>query len=409
MNPIRVLAASLMLNALLLGTLIWKVRSQQSPRSTPPPTVAYGVGVESALETESTPVLDETETTGPFHWNQLDTTDGFAYRDGLLRIGCPPATVRDILKPRVNRHYGERIRSLIRPYSEQFWDRLRPPFERVLKDLEVETDALEEEETNLLSRLFAGFPAGNGPSNDPSAWEDYELDFLPEDIRGKVSERFEADQGRREKVAQTQFQNPAEREEALRALKVQLDAELGEILSDEERAELTQRRSNHAQIRFVEGVDLSPSELREVVRISDALESDGRVGYGNGSGPQRKALEQLLGPDRAAALERARDPQFQPLLTLARRLGGTPDQAVALWNAQNTAAEQARSITRAEGLTEADRQAALEILQAGLRQRVGSILGGERGIDTWERSMKGWREQTYQIPEFDPVDALDTP
>ena len=58
----------------------------------------------------------------PFHWDQVVSSDFFAYRDNLRAVGCPDRTLRDILLSEVNRTYAARADDLIRPIASRFWD-----------------------------------------------------------------------------------------------------------------------------------------------------------------------------------------------------------------------------------------------------------------------------------------------
>jgi len=169
------------------------------------------------------------------------------------------------------------------------------------------------------------------------------------------------------------------------------------------------RRSPRAQFRELNGIDPTEAELLEVVRVSAELSFATIPGDDDFPAREKEAIGKLLGPERAASLERAQDPQFQQLLRLTDRLGETSDQAVLLWKAQEAMEQQARQVIGNSARSETERKAQLESLREDLGRQVETLLGGSRGRETWELAKSQWLFRTFEIREIDPVSVLDFP
>ncbi|MCW5558781.1 MAG: hypothetical protein KIT22_13250, partial [Verrucomicrobiae bacterium] len=171
------------------------------------------------------------------------------------------------------------------------------------------------------------------------------------------------------------------------------------LLTLEEEDQWKLRTSRFARLRELEGISLNEDELAEAIRIKERT-------AGDTNGLERAAMVELLGAERAADFVRAQDRGFQSLLRMSDRLGATAEQARELWDLEQETRRLAEAANQDLERPEAERLAEL----AGLRQRLASsaetILGGQRGRDLWERSRKGWLDQTFRIAEDDPLASL---
>lgn len=174
------------------------------------------------------------------------------------------------------------------------------------------------------------------------------------------------------------------------------------LLTAEELDQLKLRRSRFASLRDLEGVNLSEDELAELIQMKEAM-----VLVANPNGEalpgEREAIERLLDPQRGEEFIRAQNQEFQSLLSLTSRLGASPDQAHQLWEAHEDASAYAQTLIDDTRRPEAERRAELTTLREDLAARAEAILGGPRGRETWERSKKNWLDQSFQLPEEDPL------
>ena len=402
------LAVSLVLNGMLLVAVLRDRLTERGMRL--PPMDQNETNTTRPAATDSSRSQPNTEEPSPFHWLQLETSDWFAYRDGLLRVGCPGSTVRHILTPLVHRHYASLSRERLSPYVAEFWERFRPPNEEAGEVVDELVKAIEREEEMLLSQLLGGIAQTKDEPPILSPLANQQLDFLPESVRPEVLKRMEAHSERVQEFRSAKFASSEEKQQALSALRTRLDSELSEILSPDQREELSLRGSPVAELRTVAGVDLTDGELWEVIRRVESTKSDDPSGAGYISESlKQQALEAVLGPDRAGEIRRVQQPEYQDLLNAVQRLGLPDDRAAEVWQAQEALAVEAQRLGREGALPEAELQVRVNQLKAELSRRVGELLGGDRGRETWEHAMHHWVEIQYGLPRFDPVSALESP
>ncbi len=128
----------------------------------------------------------------PFDWSQVESEDFLAYANNLRGIGCPEATVRDILTAEINDLFVHRRQDLFRPFQSQIWD-LVAHGDLNLRNLVFEkAEALDEQKEALLKKVFSAEPPEKG-SFPTSQYESVMGDTLsPEKVRKlhEISEKF---------------------------------------------------------------------------------------------------------------------------------------------------------------------------------------------------------------------------
>jgi hypothetical protein len=169
---------------------------------------------------------------------------------------------------------------------------------------------------------------------------------------------------------------------------------LASLLSPEELAEYRRRNSRFANLRELEGVELSEPELAVITRLKE------REQFGNS--PMTNEVAVLLGPERFADFERAQQDGYQELLRLSERLEAKPETARELWDARQSAERIARVMAKDTQLTSAERAAQLAALREAMRAHAGEVLGA-RGLAAWERQQADWLKQSFDLPEEDPL------
>ena len=69
---------------------------------------------------EAAPVV--VEVAAPFNWQQVESADYRVYIENLRAIGCPEATIRDIIVADINELFAGRIKELVDGVTGRFWD-----------------------------------------------------------------------------------------------------------------------------------------------------------------------------------------------------------------------------------------------------------------------------------------------
>lgn len=397
MNRSRWLLLSFALNALLLLAVVRQYRPLLVPSGgsdanrSVVPAENQAVNADSAASVE--PAVDVTSSAATFHWSQFNVADWPAYRDGLRSIGCPERTRREILEPLVRRHYVEQVHTLAAPYVSRFWDLMRGGGKQGFEGLKTAVEELSEKQKESLKQLL-GDP---GPADERSTTgnHDERLAFLPAAVR----ERVVAAQARQRERWQEYFQNfqsdnNDSRKAASKALQEEANQELASLLSPEELAEYRRRNSRFANLRELEGVELSEPELAVITRLKEREQS--------GNSPMTNEVAVLLGPERFADFERAQQPGYQELLRLSERLEAKPETARELWDARQSAERTARVMAKDTQLSSAERAAQLAALREAMRAHAGEVLGA-RGLAAWERQQADWLKQSFDLPEEDPL------
>lgn len=391
------LVASLALNLLLLG---WLPRTDTRDRHVAANEPAVGDQIEGLAADAAVPTGAEPPDEGrvsAFHWSQLDTSDWFAYRDGLLEVGCPAATVREIIEPGVRRSYVTRVRELAAPYVNRFWELAWSGDDATFESVKGSVHVLEEEQEKLLEDLFAGLPSDDGGPSASRASDEATLDFLAPSIRERLEE---LQQAHREELKKARaLPDSDDRKARLAELRQQHQLEISSLLTPEEEDQWKLRTSRFAGLRELEGISLGEDELAEAIRIKERTAGDTH-------GLERTALAELLGTERAADFIRAQDDEFQSLLRMSGRLGATAEQARELWDLEQEARRLAEAANQDFERSETERLADLAGLRQHLASSVETLLGGKRGREMWEHSRNDWLGRTFRVAEDDPLASL---
>ena len=392
------LRASLVLNLVLFVALAVTFRSR-------PQGLWAGSEGRAGAEVESTDRGDAQASEagarsspverGAWSWSQLTMDPLPAYRDGLRAIGCPDASIREILEPIVFRQIRERCRREVTPLSVSFWERLAGGINKTTKEVQSIAEHLKQDHERALGDLLGALSAG---SSAEASNGDPVTQFLPAETQSAVH----AAQTRYQLRLLNWYSSPesqgTNRVAGAASLEAEHKEEMENLLSADQTAEYRRRSSNHASLRMLEGIELSESDVKSVVELLDRTE--------NGSDDARETeLKALLGEDRAKELERAQDANYQMLHELGRRAGIPRENTAALWEAQQSAEIAARGLASNSSQTIADREAAMSALRESIEASAEKLLG-ERGMSAWRQMRLNWLKGTFQVPPIDPLAGL---
>jgi hypothetical protein len=346
-------------------------------------------------------VHSETSAIEIFQWAQLDQSSWQAYRDSLLVIGCPARTVQEILLPLIDREYVQNALPLTQPVRDRFWEYLCPPAEQRLMGIIGRLEEISRKRQELIEALFAGFPAiGDQEAGiDPA---DPRFDFLPPGKRELVVDAYEK-LSREQQEWNAGFQGDQNlRQARLKEFEAQTENELAAVLTPDELKELKLRRSSGANVRLLENSPLTPDEEKAVAELRERLAANGTAGNAQKG---REELEQLLGAEKAAALLRAEDPEFEQVSRLTDRLELPAERAAELWKLQSEAAEAATKLRASWGAdtTPDQRRGAILAMRQALEVSVGDLLGSETGAAVWKQTEESWLNRWLTPPAIDPL------
>lgn len=406
---------SLMLNALLSGFVMWlacagarpEIRADFSRFLT---NRVPRVKPQSAPRAASEPVPEVVEATGPFHWAQLESADYRVYVANLRGIGCPEATVRDIVIADVNDLFNARVKVLVDEVSGQFWHYLthEDEFEQLTDQKGKQLRELDHERDELFATLF-----GNAnPHADEEAlaaaaanrdrWEQV-ADFLPPEKRAQFATAKEEVERAWTDFLRTPGQTGAQQQAKRKELEAAHEQALRAWLMPDEYAELRRRQSPAANLRErLVGLDLSEDQARAAAGIQLATdEARAALSQKDADFKSRAAQlqqqaeaqsQELLGADTYAAMQRATDNRYEPFYRVAQRLA-LPDTAAAqACDIRRQAEEAARRLRDDKALAAEERQAMLHAIGAETQQTLASTLG-TRGFAAYQKIDGGWMQQ----------------
>jgi hypothetical protein len=245
-----------------------------------------------------------------FTWEQVESDNYVTYIDNLREIGCPDATIRDIIVADVNELYAHRRATEVVSADHQWW-RTEPDLDAVQKAVD-KLKSLESERRGLLTRLLG--PGWEIPTNPlpPSVRTGISLtgpvlgDIAPDikqavyEIAARTQEKIQAYQ---EAQRQAGYEiDPME----MTKLRQESRAELAKVLTPSQLEEFLLRYSSTAyQMRNeLRGLEFTPDEFRALFRARDVVEQNPDVFY-TGSDPVKIHQKQVLEEQRETAIREA--------------------------------------------------------------------------------------------------------
>ena len=334
----------------------------------------------------------------PFHWRDVASEDFKQYVASLRAIGCPPETVRDIIKAELTTQFLARRRVIVEPFQREYWsvaarggeidDEFKPYVQAIKKVSGQTLDKLDE------------YLGGNAPerrNRRPTA--DPQTAFLPEEKRAAIrqlNEQFELERAKLHPTGDAKdTPELAARRDAL--LKQHKEA-IVNLLTPEENGEYQLRRSRHAhETPASTGFEGTPEEARAIARIyqqyqdpTERLNSKdpdyaAKKAAADEIRRQREdAMKAALGPERYAQFQQGFDGNFRDVYRITDRYGLPRDaatQAAEILRARNDALNKLRT----DKATSADERlqrelAAQQATYAALLQALG-----ERALRTYEK------------------------
>lgn len=326
-----------------------------------------------------------------FTWAEVESPDYAAYIKNLRDIGCPEATLRDIIVADVNQLFARRRTTEVVTNDLEWW---KPePNQAFLRAAAQKAIELENERRDLLTRLLG--PGWELSAPVASAAElpltGPVLGALSTEARQSVQQIARRSEERMRSLAEAAQKagtdpDPAE----LARLRKQTRDELAAVLSPVELEEYLLRYSSNASLLRAEARNfpLNPEEFRALFRARDALELQLQLDVGNTNAAARlrreelerqrdAAIQQVLGPERYAAYQLSQDPIYQQARTAAAQAGLTPEQVLPVYEIQLATEEERRRILDDPALTGEQREDALSEIERDRNKSLRQLLGDE--------------------------------
>ncbi|MCU0788896.1 MAG: hypothetical protein MUC91_12070 [Verrucomicrobia bacterium] len=420
MRPRIALIASLAVNLLLV---LYIVRQSTTRESQPAAEGVErpGAGVESAQAnpTASSPAGEARTVTPPvrtFTWEAVESPDYREYIANLRAIGCPEETIRDIIVADVNKLYAAKKRAVRgEPKKFEYWKAGNPWMAALDAEALAANRALDEEKLAVLRQLGIepDLKMQMASLVDPADALGSMFGFLPEAKQVSVMQLMQDMQTEMAKSAEDGGFDAG----AMQAAQKRMEAAIKGVLSPEEFREYELRMSMTANTMRSQlaGFDPSEQEFLKVYDLRKAFDDEFSLfGRGDETEAERQrrteaerqlneAIKQSLGEARYADYERAQDWTFQQIQQAAKRADLGTTEAVKVYEMKKVAEAEARNLRNNQDLTQQQRLAALEGIQAETERSIKTVLG-EKGWQQYNRNQNTYWLKSM-VPQAPPAPA----
>jgi hypothetical protein len=327
-----------------------------------------------------------------FIWNQIESADYATYIANLRAIGCPEATIRDIIVADVNQLFARRRATEVVTAEQQWW-RSEPDAD-VTEAASEKLKALEDERRALLVTLlgpawesgYYPYPAyPNSPPLDGPV-----LGALPADVKRAIHDvESRASERRQAYLTATQKEGKQPDPVELARMRQQTRSELAQVLNAEQLDEYLLRYSTDATSLRTElhGINLTPDQFRALFRQTDALDQQIQLLTADdpASAARRQELErqrdqslqQSLGQDDYKKYKLLQDPVYRDTQSGAQQSGVASDKIVPLYEINRATEQERQRISNDAALTAEQRDQALEAVQSAQQNSWRKLLGDE--------------------------------
>jgi hypothetical protein len=360
-----------------------------------------------AAELSARPAPAVVVQSNAFNWSQLESTDYRQYIANLRSIGCPEMTIRDIIMTDVMRLYAQRRGQYYQNgRAFKFWetDDKRKLKQTQIEEREKELAQIDKELPAVLRELLGvNYEREINKYFVDTDEDNRRLDFLSDDKRAQVLALRDQFEGERERVTYA-LENGALSQDDIDKLKkidADQDAALSDLLSPEEKQDYLLSMSSTADHLRSELVGFNPTEdeFRDIFKRQQAI--DAQFAYQDTSDPAvrdaKAAAEQdmmndvksQLGPDRAAALERTKNPDYQSLTVLSERYDLPEETSQTIVDMRQTAEDEKQQLLANKDNIAPERlQAALQAIEAETEKAARETLG-DKAYTQYSQSA-GW-------------------
>ncbi len=331
--------------------------------------------------------------TNRFDWSQLESTDYRQYIANLRAIGCPEATLRDIIMTDVMRLYALRRGQFEHNGREfKFWetDELRKPKASQLEEREKQLALINKELPGVLRELLGiNYEREINKYFLDTSEDERRLAFLSEDKRAQLAALRDQFEGKRERVydqAQNGVLSTADMA-LLKQIETEQATALDGVLSPEERDKYelcTSETADRLRSQLV-GFHPTEEEFREIFKRQTALDAkyqyldtqDEAVRTAQDADQQQmeQELKATLGDGRMAEYQQSKDADYRSLTTFAEQFDLPASTSQSLQEMRQIAEGERQKLLLDRQLPPERRQQALNAIQAETERTFQQTLG----------------------------------
>ena len=381
--------------------------------ATPAPKIRNQSNAQKRKQDEKQIVAAKTNVlvvTNKFHWSQIESGDYRQYIENLRSVGCPEATIRDIVITDIMRLYAARRGQFYHNGREfKFWetDEKRKLKAKQLEEREKQLAQIDKEIPSVLRELLGiNYEREINKYFVDTNEDERRLNFISEEKRARLIALRDEIEGQREKItggAGEAGLADADRQSLWEIEQKRLD-ELAKILTPAELQEFELRTSETADKLRADLVGFNPNEteFREIYRLQKQL--DDKYALTDANDPnivQKKAadeaqlqaeLRKALGDFRYAEFERAKDPEFRNASLFSEIYELPPSTAQSIFDIQQIALREKQALLARNDLAGETREIALKAIQTETEKSLMQILGTKL-LGTYSQSSGRWLQQ----------------
>ena len=326
-----------------------------------------------------------------FTWDEIESADFPTYIANLRAIGCPEATIRDIILAEVNQLFARRRATEV-VTAEQKWWRSEPDPE-VTQMASEKLQALDAERRTLLSTLLGPdwessyYPYPAHPDTPPL--DGPILGALPPQTKQAVRDiESRATERRQTYLDSLQKEGKPPDPSELARMRQQTRAELAQALNPEQLEEYLLRYSSHASSLRGElhGLANTPDEFRALFRLTDPIDQQLQL-LSNSNDADRAArrqelekqrdqvFQQTLGTDDYKQYKLLQDSLYREVNAAAQQAGTPADKILPLYEISRATEQERQRIRNDATLSDEQKEQALETVQAAQRNSWRRLLG----------------------------------
>lgn len=332
--------------------------------------------------------------TNAFRWDQLESTNYRQYIANLRAVGCPEITVRDIIMTDVMRLYAQRRGQYYQNGREfKFWEtnEKRKLKEPQIEEREKELAEIDKELPAVLRELLGiNYEREINKYFVDTDEDNRRLSFLSDDKRSQVLALRDKFEGERELVTYglNGPLSPGDIDK-LKQIDQEQEEALSGLLSQDEKDEYELSMSSTAEQLRQQLIGFNPTEaeFREIYQRQKAL--DDEYAYEDTNDPTVVAakaadednmmndIKSQMSPDRAAALDHTKDPDYQNLTVLAEQYDLPAGTSQTIEQMRQTAEDEKQQLLADKSIPPEQVQAALQAIQAETEKAARRALGDQ--------------------------------
>jgi hypothetical protein len=309
----------------------------------------------------------------------------------LTAMGFPPDTIKTLVKKRINEIYYSKLISYYGYEDPRYW---RVPQYSINRETRINLFEAHRENEELLAKLLGAdydAPKPEALRQKYGGMPDEKLRALAE-IDDKHDKQNRAFSEKVQKSGKATKDDEAE----YKSMQRQQREELSKLLTPGELFEYDVRENSYSLQEDTKLLAVTEQEFRDMFAVYQKADTRDDSDAPSEFATQKERndykeaqLRQILGDDRYADYQQAKNPAYEKLNLIVQRLDLPFSAAREVVSVQNDLVKRAAAIDTDATLTNAGRAEQYTALAQEARERITQTLG-ERGYSAYRENSKNW-------------------